>query len=207
MESLCWTCARCRDLPDPAGCIKTRTMWEQLPEGIEIVTKQSPRRDHDNISPYISRKVQRCPQYVRVSGDLEGLSKGRTRSKGYLHRLKKKRLQGCYTKGGERILRWHRFTKWTRTHWFGCCRRRGYLGPNEERRRWGEPIKTNSPSPAVSLLHSRSIQGRPARAQGRSPGGDYSRVRGPDRGRVAKLGSDEEHSISFVGDDGGEVVG
>jgi len=48
-------------------------MWEQLPEGIEIVTKQSPRRDHDNISPYISRKVQRCPQYVRVSRGFRGV--------------------------------------------------------------------------------------------------------------------------------------
>lgn len=100
MESLCWTCARCRDLPDPAGCIKTRTMWEKLPEGIEVATKQGSRYDHEYDRPYVSRKVKRCPQYTRTSRGATGIIERPNRTKKIFTQAEKEEMaRQIYEKG------------------------------------------------------------------------------------------------------------
>ena len=68
MESLCWTCARCRDKPDPVGCVKTRTFWGEVPEGIEIDVSKRTVYDRGIAMELVSKKVTNCPQYVRSSG-------------------------------------------------------------------------------------------------------------------------------------------
>lgn len=58
MESVCWTCARGRALPDPQGCGWIRSGGQELPDGAKVHIKTSPSTGDLTVITY-------CPQYVR----------------------------------------------------------------------------------------------------------------------------------------------